>query len=231
MRAVLVIIYVLIAALSAEAKPIVLATFDIPLMVVSEDEGLFVKLTRTIAKKENLDIKIVVYPTSKARLAFSNKQVDGFFPAVDLYMPQKYSKSDSFYQKVSYVFYRTENPLKTIKDLEGKRVGLTFRFNYGAELVSNKKIKFEFAADDVTNMKKLDDGSVDAFVIEERSGLKALQLIGSKNITFDKSAPVSAREVYYAFQGNAEGKKLAKIFSQAIQEMRRDGSLEKLFSE
>lgn len=124
MRALWIFFFALFAALFSEAKPIVLATFPIPLMVADEDKGLFIKLTQAIAKKENLDIKIVVYPTSKALLAFANKQVDGFFPAVDTFMPQKYVKSEPFYQKICYVFYRTDSPLKNIKDLEGKKGGV-----------------------------------------------------------------------------------------------------------
>lgn len=110
-------------------------------------------------------------------------------------------------------------------------MGLTFRFHYGAELVQNKKIKFEFAPDDFINMKKLAEGALDAFVVEERSGVNAMQLMGVKNITFDKSVPVSTQDVYYAFHDTLEGKRIAKIFSRAIQEMRGSGDLRKIITE
>lgn len=215
----------------ASAKPIVLATFAIPLMVESPDKGLFVNLTREIAKRNSRQVEILVYPTGKTLLAFTNNKVDGFFPALDVYVPQASAKSSAFYRKVDYVFYKKDRPLRSLKDLEGKKVGLTFRYPYVKELIGNKKIRFEMAADDVLNMKKLGKGLIDAFVVEERSGLKALQLSGQKQIDFDRNQPLSEQVVYYAFQDNEDGKRLADIFSRTIEAMKKDGSLDRVLTE
>lgn len=231
MSLILNVTALLFAASVATAKPIVLATFSIPLMVESPDKGLFVKLTREIAKRNSRQVKIMVYPAGKTLLAFSNNKVDGFFPALDVYLPQSSAKSSVFYRKVDYVFYRKDKPLKSLKDLEGKKVGLTFRYPYVKELINNKKIQFEMASDDVINMKKLGAGQLDAFVVEERSGLKALQLSGQKNIEFDPQTPLSEQVVYFAFQDNEEGKKLADIFTNTIENMKKDGSLDRVLTE
>lgn len=215
----------------ASAKPIVLATFAIPLMVESPDKGLFVNLTREIAKRNSRQVEILVYPTGKTLLAFTNNKVDGFFPALDVYVPQSSARSSAFYRKVDYVFYKKDRPLRSLKDLEGKKVGLTFRYPYVKELIGNKKIRFEMAADDVLNMKKLGKGLIDAFVVEERSGMKALQLSGQKQIDFDRNQPLSEQVVYYAFQDNEEGKRLAEIFSRTIETMKKDGSLDRVLTE
>ncbi|UXR63551.1 transporter substrate-binding domain-containing protein [Bdellovibrio bacteriovorus] len=213
------------------AKPLVLATFTIPLMVETPDKGLFISLTREIAKRNSRAVDIVVLPTGKTLLAFSNAKVDGFFPALDVYVPKTSAKSSPFYHKVDYVFYRKSSPLRSIKDLEGKKVGLTFRYPYGKDLINNKKIKFEYAADDVLNMRKLGQGLIDAFVVEERSGLKALQLSGERGIEFDKTQPLSEQTVYYAFHDNEEGRKLAALFSKTIEDMKKDGSLDRVLTE
>lgn len=213
------------------SKPLVLATFPIPLMVESPEKGLFVTLTKEIAKRNERELKILILPIGKTLLDFSNNKVDGFFPALDAYVPTLASKSIPFYRKVDYIFSRTGSPLKTLKDLEGKRVGLTFRYPYGKELLANKKIKFELADDDIHNMKKLARGTIDAFIAEERSGLKALQVSGEKGISFDKKWPLSEQVVYYAFQNTDEGRVLAEIFSKTIEVMRKDGSLEKALTE
>lgn len=212
----------------AYAKPVVLVTFPIPLMVESEDQGLFVKLAKEIARREKLDLKLVLHPPGKAHLAFSNGKVDGLFPALEGHTPVNSAKSVPYYRKVGFVFYRQDLVIKSLKDLEGRKVGLTFRYNYGSELRQNKKIRFEYAKDDVLNMQKLGAKQIDAFVVEERSGLKALQLSGEKNISFDKNVPIFETPVFFAFQGNAAGKSLAASFSKAIEAMRADGSLEKL---
>lgn len=224
------LLYVIVCV-QAYAKPVVLATFPIPLMVENEDQGLFVKLTKEIARREKLDLKLVVHPPGKAHLAFSNGKVDGIFPALEGHMPMNCAKSVAYYRKVGFVFYRKDFVLKSLKDLEGKKVGLTFRYNYGSELMQNKKIRFEYAKDDVLNMQKLGKKMIDAFVVEERSGLKALQLSGEKDILFDKNEPLFETPVFFAFQGTAEGKALASTFTKAIEAMRADGSLEKILLE
>ncbi|NUN06191.1 MAG: transporter substrate-binding domain-containing protein [Bdellovibrio sp.] len=220
-----------IVCVQAYAKPVVLATFPIPLMVENEEKGLFIKLVKEIARREKIDLKIVLHPPGKAHLAFSNGKVDGLFPALEGHTPVNSAKSVEYYRKVGFVFYRQDLVLKSLKDLEGKKVGLTFRYNYGEELRENKKIRFEYAKDDVLNMQKLGKKMIDAFVVEERSGLKALQLSGEKNIRFDKKVPIFATPVFFAFQGNSEGKVLAATFSKAIEAMREDGSLEKTLRE
>ncbi|WP_374028665.1 substrate-binding periplasmic protein [Bdellovibrio bacteriovorus] len=231
MRTLLYVFLILFAPLLVTAKPVVLATFPIPLMVENPHSGLFVNLTKEIAKRNSRDIEIVIFPTGKTLLAFSSGKIDGFFPALDVYVPKVAAKSAPFYNKIDYVFYKKSRPLKSLKDLEGKKVGLTFRYPYVKELTSNKKIKFEFAADDVVNMKKLGQGTIDAFVVEERSGLKALQMSGQKGIEFDKNAPLSEQTVYYAFQNSEQGRHLAEVFSKSIESMRKDGSLAKILNE
>lgn len=215
----------------ALAKPITLATFAIPLMVEGPDKGLFINLTKEIVKRNKREVSIVLMPPGKTVLAFTNNKVDGFFPALDVYVPNVTSKTSAFYHKIDYVFYRSGVPIKSLKDLEGRKVGLTFRYPYVKELINSKKIKFEFAPDDVLNMRKLGQGLIDAFVVEEKSGLKALQLSGEKKIEFDKNQPLSEQRVYYAFQDNAEGRKLAEIFSKTIDAMKKDGSLDRVLTE
>lgn len=226
-----VVVILLFCPVLAFAKPLVLATFAIPLMVENSEKGLFIALTREIAKRNSRTVDILVLPTGKTLLAFSNAKVDGFFPALDVYVPKASAKSSPFYRKVDYAFYRKSSPLRSMKDLEGKKVGLTFRYPYGKDLIANKKIKFEYAADDVQNMRKLGQGLIDAFVVEEKSGLKALQLSGERSIEFDKAHPLSEQIVYYAFHDNEEGRKLAEIFSKTIESMRKDGSLDRVLSE
>lgn len=213
-----------------EAKTLRLVTFPIPLMVENSQAGLFIEMTRQIAKETNSSIEIKVLPPGQAILEFSNNKFDAFFPALDVYVPRSIAKSANFYNKIDYAFYRKDKPLKTIKDLEGKVVGLTFRYPYSKVLTGNKKIHFQFATDDVANMRKLSRGEIDAFVVEERSGLKALQLSGESNIAFDRNQALSEQNVYYAFIKNKRGEELASLFSQSIEKMQKEGRLEKILS-
>lgn len=218
------------SSIALAAKPLRMATFPIPLMVESDTKGVFVSLTREIAKRGHVDVQIEVSPTAKTLLDFSTNKVDAFFPALDVYTPKNTSRTAAFYTKVDFVFSKTEKNLKTLKDLEGKKVGLTFRYPYAKELTQNKKIDFEFADDDVTNMNKLASGAIDAFVVEERSGLQALTISGKTGIHYNKHKPLSKQDVFYAFQDNEEGRGMVEIFNGAIEAMRKDGSFERLMN-
>jgi polar amino acid transport system substrate-binding protein len=199
-------------------------------MVESDTKGVFIALTKEIARRSQVDIQIEVSPTAKTLLDFSTNKVDAFFPALEVYTPKQAVRTSSFYTKVDFVFTVRNKPKYSLKDLEGKKVGLTFRYPYVKELTQNKKIQFEFSDDDVTNMTKLSQGLIDAFVVEERSGLQALVLSGKTNIHYNKEKPLSKQDVFYAFQDTEEGKNLAEVFNKTIESMRKDGSFDRLMN-
>ncbi|MNL02237.1 Cystine-binding periplasmic protein precursor [compost metagenome] len=227
----LILLFCLEGSFAHAAKPLRIATFPIPLMVESESKGIFISLTREIAKRSKVEVQIEVWPTAKTLLDFSTNKVDAFFPALEVFAPKQASRTASFYTKVDFVFSTKGKNLNTLKDLEGKKVGLTFRYPYVKELTQNKKIDFEFADDDVTNMKKLALGTIDAFVVEERSGLQALSLSGQTNIQYNKDKPLSKQDVFYAFQDNEEGKGMVELFNRAIESMRKDGTFDRLMNQ
>lgn len=216
---------------SAFAETYRLGTFPIPLMVEDKDTGVFVELTKEIAKRSGVQIEIVVEPPARTVQTFGQNHVDGFFPALDVSMPKAdFARSNSIYVKRDFSFYQKGKNLPTIKDLEGKTIGLTRGYPYVKELTDNGKIRFEFANDDVSNMRKLALGRIDAFVVEEKSGLKALDQSGEKNIEYNKDTQLSEQDVYYAFQKTAEGDDLAKKFSKALEDMKKDGTFGKIMA-
>lgn len=209
---------------------IFLATWHIPLMVENEHKGLFIDLVREISRRTKKPIEISVQPVGQALMAFSNKKVHGYFPAHTLSLAKNAMATSAFYTKTDYIFFKKDLPLRTLKDLEGRKVGLTFRYFYDPEILSNKKILFEYADDDFINMKKLGQGLIDAFVVEERSGLKALQESGFTNISFEKDKALSSKSIYFAFENTPQGAALCDLFDQTLAQMKKDGYLDRLFS-
>lgn len=205
--------------------------FPIPLMVESKDKGIFIELTKEIAKRANVTIEIVVEPTKRILNGFNENQLDIIYPAVDVTLPKPAERTTAVYHKIDYTFYKTDKPYKTMKDLEGKKVGITLGYPYTRELTGNKSIKIEMSNDDITNFKKLEAGRIDAFVVEEHSGVKALKDSGVKGIAYDKTRPLSKMDVYYAFQKTAEGKELAMKFSKALEDMKKDGTFARIMGQ
>lgn len=79
-------------------------------------------------------------------------------------------------------------------------------------------------------MKKLGMGRIDAFVVEEKSGLKALKDSGQSNIEYDPKTPLSKQDVYYACTDTPEGKALAGKISGALGQLQSNGRFGEIMS-
>lgn len=83
----------------------------------------------------------------------------------------------------------------------------------------------EEAPADENNTKKLIAGRIDAFVVEERTGVQAFINTGlCHEMQYDRTSPIAHHNVYYAFQHTEEGKQLAEIISSVLSEMKADGT-------
>ncbi len=202
-----------------------IGTFPIPLMVEDKDRGVFIDLLKEIEKRSDIRLEIVVYPAKRTISEFSDKSIIGFFPALDVSIPKEVAASKEIYIKEDFAFVKQGTPIpQKIKDLEGKTIGLTMGYPYAKEIIGNDKIHKDYANDDVTNVKKLSAKRFDVFVVEEKSGLKAIEQSGEKDIIYNKSTPLSKQRVYFAFQNTPEGQSLAKKFSEALDSMKKDGT-------
>lgn len=215
---------------SAEDKIHKIGTFPIPLMVESSEKGVFIDLVKELAKRSGVKIEIVVEPTKRTTSNFEKGKISGFFPALDVSVPKKAEASSEIYIKKDYGFVVKGNtPPKSISDLEGKTIGLTAGYPYVNEITGNKKIKINYANTDELNVKKLINKRYDVFIVEEKSGLNAIKKEnGSDKVTYDHNSPLSQQKVYFAFQPDAEGKELAKKFSDALAEIKNDGTFSKI---
>ncbi|EPJ50436.1 MAG: hypothetical protein OFPI_20190 [Osedax symbiont Rs2] len=216
-------------------EKIIFGSYKIPLMVVDEQNGLFVKLVKAIAKRANLDIDIVIYPVKRTIKKFLNNEIDVLFPAVDAFFTKgtnPVKSSELIYVKTDFTFTKKgEKLLRTISDLKEKRVGITLGYKYDDALIDDSSISFDIALSDQINAKKLVKGNIDAFVVEEKSGLKAFSDSGFiDEIQYDKHSPLSKKNVYLAFQDDEKGKQLSLTVSNILREMKQDGTFERIIN-
>ena len=205
-----------------------IGTFYIPEFVENENDGRFIDLLKEIEKRTGRNFTIKLLPTKRAIVDFHENRIIGVFPGVDPFFKTEVVKSDVFHLKREVIFTRKNDSFSNIKELEGKRVGLTLGYSYTDKLLSNPLIKFDNAPSDVLNMKKLSAGRTDAFVCEETSGLKAMKLSEVENVTYDPAVSIYTQKSYFVFQPTETGKLLAEEFSAAIKEMKTDGTLKKI---
>lgn len=210
-----------------EQKSLKIGTFPIPLMVESPDSGVFIDLVKEIAKRADVKLEIVVEPPKRTIANFESGALGCFFPALDVSVPKKVEASSEIYTKKDFAFVLKSKPVpKSVFDIEGKTVGLTLGYPYVDEIAKNPKIKIDFASSDELNIKKLVYGRFDAFIVEEKSGLKALENEKVRDqVAYDKNFPLSQQKVYFAFQPGDEGKALAFKFSEVLDSMKKDGTL------
>ncbi len=209
----------------ADDKSITLALYPIPVMVVDANTGVFVDLAKELAKRAHITVSIDVVPPKRAVDSFEHGDVDALLPALEVLLSKPYVPSDPIYVKRDFVFAKSDHPVWTTVDtLAGKRVGITLGYPYANEIVNSTTFSLESAATDEINFAKLDAGRIDAFVVEEKTGLGALRAAGLKGITYDPAVPVSQQNVFFAFQDSPEGHSLAAAFSAALATMKADGT-------
>ena len=141
------------------------------------------------------------------------------------------SKSKPIYVKEDFGFTKQGYPsVKSISDLKGKNVGITLGYPYSKEITDNSSFTVSTAPTDINNIMKLAAGRIDVFVVEEKSGLKAIEQSGRDNISYKSGQPLSRQNVYYAFQADKTGQQLALLFSSALDEMKKDGTFAQIMS-
>lgn len=217
------------------AKKASFGTFPIPLMVIDENRGVFIDLAKEIAKRVDLEIRISVAPPKRTINRFMGNEIDVIFPALDVFFPpgkELLKSTELIYIKKDFIFTKKGGPiLKSVTDLEGKKVGITLGYPYAREIIENKNIRKDAAKTDESNVKKLMVGRIQAFVAEEKSGLKAFENTGNQNnFQYDSKTPVSEQNVYFAFQNNDKGRSLAKMVTQALTKMKNDGTFGRIMA-
>ncbi|MCP4105216.1 MAG: transporter substrate-binding domain-containing protein [Desulfobacteraceae bacterium] len=230
-------LYIILAVLSINSvcfgETITFGTFPIPKMVLDENHGNFIELTRAISERAGIDIEIVVKPTKRTIQNFKLNETDVLFPALDVnFSPenQPIKSGELLYVKRDYIFTRKGDPLlRSIKELECKKVGITLGYPYARKLTGNSLIEFDMAHCDEINVLKLTNKRFDAFVVEETTGLKAFQDKGaSDEVQYDPDSPISEMDVYYAFQNTKKGKWLAEVVTIVLSEMKQDGTFSEI---
>lgn len=215
----------------SEVKTYTIGVYEVPVMVTSTDSGVLVDLFKEAAKRANIDYKIEMYPSKRAVRYFQNGEIDGFFPAFDESAGEKASKSESIHIKNNVIFVRKDTEyINNVEQLARKIVGLTQGYHYDNRIFENPEIKIEYAPSVLVNIQKLSAGRIDAFVAEDKTGLKALEESGIDNIHYDSGSTLFAKRAFFAFQGNEEGRALNERISEALIEMKKDGTFQKIKS-
>lgn len=205
------------------------ATYLIPVHVESAQQGLFIELMREVgatARFQNVHIEVM--PPPRALRGLMTGTHDAVFPALDIFFEPGQPvvrTAETIDCKEDFVFTVRGAPLlRSLTDLRGKQVGITRGYPYSSEVMAANGFTLEVAESDELNLRKLVAGRIDAFVLDEKTGIKAAKALGlSAAIQYDSLSPVSRQDVYVAFQPNERGRELAERASEALRQLKANG--------
>lgn len=217
------------------SKVIIFNTYIIPLVVENQTDGVFIELTNAIARRAGLEIKINILPTKRALNEFNANHAEVLFPALDTFFG-----SDNRYYKTQELIYTKRDmafnligsdTIKSIAQLEGKRVSITRGYGYANTLLNNPNILFSTTSSDEFSAKMLKAGHVDAFIAERNTGIAALKRLNLlPSIQFSEQNPISELDVFYATHDTEQGRELANIIGKHIADMKKDGSFDRIMA-
>lgn len=217
------------AGAQVPAQRTAFVTFPIPVHVEGPTRGLFVQVVREASDLAKLPtIHIEVMPPPRALRSFGAGESDALFPALDVSVEPGspiVRTTEALDCKEDFVFTRKgAQAYTTLDELRGKRVGITRGYPYAREVTANKNFVIDEALSDEANIRKLMAGRIDAFVLDEKTGLKAFEALElTAQMQYDPSKPVSRQEVYVAFRDTPGGRVLAKQFSDGLRKLKSSG--------
>lgn len=211
----------------ASKQKVTLGTFLIPRYVKSSTEGEFIKLVTEISEELDIDIEIVILPPKRTVMAFENKKVDGYFPALDVFHEEdEIYKSTPYYYKKDFLFYR-ENEEISLK--EKNQICFTHGYPYKKDIINQKNITQVFASSDEACLEMLSRKRVDGFICEGLTGISAIEKLNQNDINMSPII-LSSQDVYFAFSRDDRGRELSEEFTKVINSMRDNGRLKSLFA-
>lgn len=226
MRFLFIVTIYFLPVFTLAKEKVTFVTHPIPLMVIDEHKGVFIELVRKFFAKTDVDLEIIILPRNRSLDFFRHNKALILFPGVGPeYLGDEYLKTVTFYNKRDYLFYRKGDQLSTLKSLKGKVMGITLGYPYSKEATSADGVLYESASSDEINFKKLEMKRIDAFLVEEMTGLQALKNIGAKNIVYDKDKPISSLPVYFAVQDTKEGKKWFQFLNEKLKALNKNEPL------
>lgn len=147
----------------------------------------------------------------------------------------KYDFSEPILTENIVIYFNTDKPIdfKTLADLNGKRVGVIRGWSYGNAFdAARKDGKFttEDVVNDRANFLKLAHGRLDAVLAVREAGKMVINAEKLTNIDQSK-AFLASNQAHLAFNKSAKQTELLAQFSQAIAQMKQDGTLDRIVNE
>ncbi|WP_157729938.1 substrate-binding periplasmic protein [Bacterioplanes sanyensis] len=235
MRLVVAAVVWLLAS-AALADTVTLAIGDWEPFTSSKDpEG---KISQNIVQEafatQGMTVDFKFMPWKRAYENAKAGNVDGTFPwysneerAQEMMIAEK-----ALLQENEVFFYRADTNFDwaSFADLKQYKLGGSIGYSH-VDILEGEGVELDKAKDDLTNLKKLAAGRIDAFPI----GLNVGKYLVKNNLPADQAAMIkqhpkalSSGDMFMLFVKNDRGRQLADVFNKGIQALKDSGRYDEL---
>lgn len=196
-------------------------------------KGFTVELVKEVFKTQGIDVKYVSLPfarcmeevkQAKLMACFNHAWDEKEDPAYTFHKDPMFIGEIGLYAPTS----STESGLTT-KDLEGKTIGTTHGYTYGAAFDENKKIIKDVAKQDVLNVKKVAAGRLKYTAIYTRVFDDIIRRNPDMKGKLKQIGTVHTHGLWTAFsKGMKDSSKYVEAFNKGLAEVKKNGTYAKL---
>lgn len=198
--------------------------------------GYMIDVARIIFERKGHNIDYQVRPWTTSIEDVRNKKATALvatslYDAPDFIFPSQSmgSNKDCFYKRTD-----DEWNFKTLEDLKKRKLGAVAGYAYSAQVVSymDQNPKLVNLAEGIdplkANLDKLDNQSIDV-IVENPNVFKYYVNKENRQNRYIEAGCVGDHELYIAFSPkNPRSKEFAKILTDGLEELRKDGTLDKI---
>lgn len=204
--------------------------------VDTQPRGLAVDIVKAAYKAAGVEVSLILRPYSRAMIEVKNGvHVGCFDTAYDKSLDADYLFHDeSLFIAEIGIYGANDSPaINSVKELEGKKVGVTNGYTYSDEFDKNSKIIKEVAPGDLNNLKKLANGRVEYTVVYTRVNdhlvsANAQQLSGK----YKKVGTLVTMPLFISFsKKHPDVQKALEAFNKGMALIKQDGTYDKIMSE
>lgn len=223
------------AALLARAETMVAIDNANPPFMFQLDghaQGLYPQLLQAIFARLGEPLTIQPMPWKRAMLrgAAGELGIGGIYRNSERLKIFDYSEPIFEERLLLYVQRERGFAFDRIEDLRGKRIGVIRGWSYTDSFdraVRDGRIHAQEGSSDEANLRKLASGRLDAVVVIELAGQRLLQLPGLEDLE-PLPQPLSINPTFLVFAKRAQQGELLQRFNRTLDDMRQDGSLQRL---
>jgi polar amino acid transport system substrate-binding protein len=223
------------SALLARAETLVaIDNANPPFMYQQDDQpmGLYPLMLQAIFARLGEPLSIQAMPWKRALLRGASGElgIGGIYKNAERLAVFDYSTPIFEERLLLYVQRERAFAFRGVEDLHGKRIGVIRGWSYTEafdQAARTGQIDAQEGSSDEANLRKLASGRLDAVIAIELAGQRLLSHPGLEQLEA-LPQPLSINPTFLVFAKQAGQLELLQRFDQALQEMRQDGSLQRL---